>query len=99
MKFLIDNPLSPRLATALAAAAAVHVRSYTMGAASDPEFFARAEPGERTIVSAHTDFGSLLAQRRASRPSVVLLRQSGNRDNPDVAVDQFTDKFSAAVAG
>jgi predicted nuclease of predicted toxin-antitoxin system len=45
LRFLVDNPLSPTLAEALMAAGhdAVHVRTYKMSAASDPEIFARAQ--------------------------------------------------------
>lgn len=44
MKFLIDNALSPIVATGLASAGhdTVHVRDYAMHAASDPEIFERA---------------------------------------------------------
>jgi hypothetical protein len=62
----------PLLADALRAAQhdAVHVRDYDMAKATDPEIFARAAAEDRIVVSAVTDFGTLLAQRHESKPSV-----------------------------
>ena len=73
MRFLIDNALSPRVATLLASAGheAVHVREYGLQAAPDTVIFARAADEDRIIISADSDFGTLLAQSHAPRPSVI----------------------------
>ena len=76
MRFLIDNALPPLVAELLVAAGqdAVHVRSYNMQAASDESILARALAEDRVVVSADTDFATILANQQADRPSFILFR-------------------------
>ncbi len=76
MRFLIDNALPPKLAELLIAAGhdAVHVKTYGMQANTDDAILARALAEDRVVVSADTDFGAILANQEANRPSFILFR-------------------------
>jgi len=88
VKFLIDNALSPIVATVLREAGhdAVHVRDRGLHAAKDEDLFDLAVGEDRILVSADTDFGTLLAKRAAARPSVVLFRHGADH-RPRVQVE------------
>jgi predicted nuclease of predicted toxin-antitoxin system len=91
VRFLIDNALSPAVGEALAIAGhdAVHVRALQMHAASDEDIFDLAARESRIVVSADTDFGTLLAARKSASPSVILFRHgSQHRPTDQVALLQ-----------
>jgi predicted nuclease of predicted toxin-antitoxin system len=89
VRFLIDQALSPAVASELNRAGhdAVHVRELGMQAASDEEIFDHAAQDDRVVVSADTDFGTLLAARKQTSPSVILFRHgSQHRPSDQVAL-------------
>ena len=81
MRFLVDNALSPMVSELLNAAGhdAIHVRDRRLATAPDSEIFEVAAAERRVIVSADTDFGTLVALRSASAPSVILFRRASQR--------------------
>jgi predicted nuclease of predicted toxin-antitoxin system len=87
VRFLVDNALSPTVAEGLRRAGhdAVHVRDLGLQAARDEEIFEHAARDVRTVVSADTDFATLLALQRAAAPSVILFRRARPR-HPDLQV-------------
>ena len=88
MKFLIDQALSPAVAIELNRVGhdAVHVRELGMQAASDQEIFDHAAQDDRVVVSADTDFGTLLAACKQTSPSVILFRH-GSQHRPSDQAD------------
>jgi predicted nuclease of predicted toxin-antitoxin system len=82
MRFLIDNALSPVVAEGLRQAGhdAIHVRDLGLAAADDVTIFEQADRDQRVIVSADTDFGTILAMRNVARPSVILFRGATPRN-------------------
>jgi predicted nuclease of predicted toxin-antitoxin system len=87
VRFLIDNALSPTVGEELGRAGhdAVHVRELGMQAAADEEIFDRAAEDSRIVISADTDFGTLLAIRKQAAPSVILFRHGGQHRPADQA--------------
>jgi predicted nuclease of predicted toxin-antitoxin system len=98
LRFLVDNALSPEVAEALRGAGhdAVHVRAYSLAKADDETIFDRAAQEQRIVVSADTDFGTLLATRRSAKPSVILLRGALTR-RPAAQVKLLLANLPAAV--
>lgn len=81
MRLLIDESLQHDLAGVLSSHGhdAVHVADVGLQGAPDVEVLAKARADDRVVVTADTDFGTLLALSGASGPSVVLLRRAGRR--------------------
>jgi len=81
VRFLIDENLSPILADFLRAAGhdASHVRDIGFKGATDQVVMERAASEQRVVVSADTDFGTLLARSGAKLPSVLLIRRLAGR--------------------
>jgi predicted nuclease of predicted toxin-antitoxin system len=87
LKFLIDNALSPQLAVLLQQAGhdAIHVRERNLQHADDEVIFDAAAAELRVVVSADTDFGTILAFRTHSLTSVILFRYPSPRTPEDQA--------------
>jgi predicted nuclease of predicted toxin-antitoxin system len=81
LKFLIDNALSPIFSKQLQNHGhdAIHVRDIDMQTCSDEEIFDFAKKEERIIVSADTDFGTIIALRNEQFPSIIIFRRTKNR--------------------
>lgn len=88
MRFLLDECLSPRLAPLLAAEGhdVAHIAERQLLGETDAVVFELAALEKRVLVSADTDFGEILARRRASKPSLVLFRRTTHTPEEQAAV-------------
>jgi len=95
LRFLVDNALSPAVAEGLRQAGhdASHVRDYGMAAEDDEEIFERAAQEGRILISADTDFGTILALRKTHKPSVLLFRLS-TQHHPDHQIRVLLENLS-----
>lgn len=77
MRFLVDENLSRQLPELLRASGheAEHVAEIGLESAADAEILDRAREDECVLISADTDFGTLLAESHAQLPSIILIRQ------------------------
>jgi predicted nuclease of predicted toxin-antitoxin system len=78
VRFLVDANLSPDVADCLRLAGhdAVAVREVGLQDAADETILDAALADDRIVVSHDTDFGTLVALRRAARPSFILIRSA-----------------------
>ena len=76
MRFLVDMPLSPRLAAWLRKQGhdAVHAAESGLSRAADIAVMSRARQESRTIITADLDYPRLLAIAGLSAPSPILFR-------------------------
>ncbi len=81
MRLLLDNAISPKIAPTLRENGhdVVHVREVGLQSAKDEEILAHALLEDRSLISADTDFGTILALRAQAKPSFVLLRGATSR--------------------
>ena len=86
MRFLVDANLSPRLIPLLAEVGhdANHVFDLGLGQASDETIMARALSDGRAVITADTDFVTILALTGAEMPSVILVRRELGRRAHDL---------------
>ena len=78
MRFLVDANLSPRIAEILTSGGhnALHVRDVGLLTASDEKIMAHAQADDRVIVSADSDFATMLALGGLTVPSLIFLRSA-----------------------
>ena len=81
MNFVLDENLAEALGDLLITAGhrAVHVRSVGLQSASDLVVLDFAASQHAVLISADTDFGSILAATHRAAPSLVLLRHEQGR--------------------
>jgi predicted nuclease of predicted toxin-antitoxin system len=99
LRFLVDANLSPRVAARLRLEGhdVEHVGDVGLLVAEDGPILAHAASTDRVILSADSDFATLLAVTGRSEPSLVLLR-SADRLTPDQQADFIVANIEAVAA-
>ena len=99
MRFLVDANLSPRVAARLRLEGhdVEHVGDVGLLTAEDGPILAHAASTDRVILSADSDFATLLAVTGRSEPSLVLLR-SADRLTPDQQADVIVANIESVYA-
>ena len=87
MRLLLDENLSEKLVPLLVAAGhdVTHVRQMGLAGTLDPAVLDLAAREQRVLVSADTDFGTLLARTHATAPSFILIRRLIGRRAHEIA--------------
>jgi predicted nuclease of predicted toxin-antitoxin system len=82
MRFLIDMPLTPSLATFLRELGhdAIHVADIGEAYAADSTLLLRARAEARVVITADLDFGRLMAEVPEKSPGIILLRGGSYSD-------------------
>lgn len=95
MRFLVDLNLSPRLALRLREAGhdALHAADLDLFTTADEQLIEIAREDERFVVSADSDFGTILARTHAQSPSIIFVRRTSGR-----RVDSLSDLVVANLA-
>ena len=93
MKFLIDMPLSPKLAAWLVRRGhdAVHALEVGLDRASDTAILERARNEQRVVVTADLDYPRLLALAQAEGPGLILFR--GGNYSEQEAIERLKRAF------
>ena len=98
MRFLVDSALSPLVAKRLNDSGhdAVHTRDRGIESAADSEVVRLAVAEQRVIVSADTDFGTILAFTGKLQPSVIQFRR-GTQRRPQQQVNLLLANLGAVA--
>lgn len=104
MKLLVDENLSLRVVEHLRDHGydAVHVLQLELGSTPDDVIIAEAAVADRVMITADTDFGTLLARSGDAWPSVVTLRSSDQlspEDQADLVVQALQSVGDDLAAG
>ncbi|MBV9823600.1 MAG: DUF5615 family PIN-like protein [Actinobacteria bacterium] len=99
MRFLLDHNISPKTGDRLRAAGhdVVIVREVELSRATDEVVIHFARQERRVLISADTDFGTILARTRAPAPSFILIRRMAH-ERPAEQARIILDNLPAVAA-